>query len=137
MAKCWFQSFSAFNCANINSTLPESTMKKISRHEWVSVLNQCHNAEECTGYGHLWWSLTMWEKRRYTCVCDWVTMLYSRKLTEHCKPAIMEKKVIIYIKKCTRWRTCQITGKGYFIQHSNKICVGAKISGNTIYQDGF
>ena len=24
-------------------------------------------------------------------------MLYSRKLTEHCKPAIMEKKIIIYI----------------------------------------
>ena len=27
----------------------------------------------------------------YTCMCDWVTLLYSRKLTEHCKPAIMEK----------------------------------------------
>ena len=28
---------------------------------------------------------------------NWVTMLYSRKLTEHCKPAIMEKiKIIIY-----------------------------------------
>ena len=24
-------------------------------------------------------------------MCDWVTLLYSRKLTEHCKPAIMEK----------------------------------------------
>ena len=29
-------------------------------------------------------------------MCDWVTLLYSRKLTEHCKPAIMEKiKIII------------------------------------------
>ena len=25
-------------------------------------------------------------------MCDWVTLLYSRKLTEHCKPAIMGKK---------------------------------------------
>ena len=32
----------------------------------------------------------------YTCMCNWVTMLYSRKMTEHCKPAIMEKiKIII------------------------------------------
>ena len=31
----------------------------------------------------------------YICVknvymCDWVTLLYSRKVTEHCKPAVME-----------------------------------------------
>ena len=24
-------------------------------------------------------------------VCAWVTLLYSRKLTKHCKPTIMEK----------------------------------------------
>ena len=24
-------------------------------------------------------------------MCNWVTMMYSRKLTEHCKPAIMKK----------------------------------------------
>ena len=35
----------------------------------------------------------------YTCMCHWVTMLYSRKLTEHCKPAIMEKIKIIIKKK--------------------------------------
>ena len=35
----------------------------------------------------------------YICVCDWVTLLYSRKLTEHYKPAIMEKKVIIIEKR--------------------------------------
>ena len=29
-------------------------------------------------------------------MCDWVTLLCSRALTEHCKPAVMEKiKVII------------------------------------------
>ena len=30
-------------------------------------------------------------KRMYVCMCDWVNMLYSRKLTEHGKSAIMEK----------------------------------------------
>ena len=34
------------------------------------------------------------------CVCDCVTFLYSRKLTEHHKPAITEKiKIIIKLKK--------------------------------------
>ena len=28
-------------------------------------------------------------------MCDWVTLLYSRKLTEHCKSTIMEKIKII------------------------------------------
>ena len=27
----------------------------------------------------------------YACVCNWLAMLYSRNLTEHCKPVIMEK----------------------------------------------
>ena len=31
-------------------------------------------------------------------MCDWVTLLYTQKLTEHCKPAIMEKIKIITIK---------------------------------------
>ena len=49
---------------------------------------------------HLWWSMIIWEKNMYVCMCDWVTLLYSRKLTEHCKPAIMEKiKIIIKLKK--------------------------------------
>ena len=37
-------------------------------------------------------------KRMYVYICDWVTLLYSRKLTEHCKPAIMEKIKIIFKK---------------------------------------
>ena len=32
-------------------------------------------------------------------MCNWVTLLYSRKLTEHCKPAIMEENKNHYIKK--------------------------------------
>jgi len=28
---------------------------------------------------HKWWSRIMWEKRMCTCMCNWVTMLYSRK----------------------------------------------------------
>ena len=32
----------------------------------------------------------------YICMCDWVTLLCSRNLTEHCKSAKMEKiKIII------------------------------------------
>ena len=30
-------------------------------------------------------------KRMYIHMCDWVPLLYSRKLIECCKPAIMEK----------------------------------------------
>ena len=49
---------------------------------------------------HLWWNMMEdnVRKRMYICMCDWVTFLCSRKLTEHCKPAIMEKIKII-IKK--------------------------------------
>ena len=32
-------------------------------------------------------------------MCDWVTLLHSRKLTEHCKPAITEKINIILKKQ--------------------------------------
>ena len=35
----------------------------------------------------------------YVCVCDWVSLLYYRKLTEHCKPAITEKIKIIFKKR--------------------------------------
>ena len=48
---------------------------------------------------HLWCSTIIQEKRMYTCMCDWVTMLYSRKPAEHCKPAIMEKIKITILKK--------------------------------------
>ena len=42
----------------------------------------------------------MREKRTHTCMRNWVTMLYSRKLTEHCKPGIVKKKnKNHYIKK--------------------------------------
>ena len=34
-------------------------------------------------------------KRMYKCMCDWVTLLYSKKLTEYCKPTITEKINII------------------------------------------
>ena len=38
-------------------------------------------------------------KRMYVCMCDWVTLLYSRKFTEHCKPDMMEKIKNIKKKK--------------------------------------
>ena len=34
-------------------------------------------------------------------MCNWVTMLYSRKLTEHCKPAVTEKNKN-HKKKCLK-----------------------------------
>ena len=45
----------------------------------------------------LWWSRMEDNVRKtiYVCVCDWITLLYSRKLTEHCAPAIMEEINII------------------------------------------
>ena len=34
----------------------------------------------------------------YTCMCDWIAMLYSRKLAEHCEPAQWFNKIKIIIK---------------------------------------
>ena len=34
-------------------------------------------------------------KRMYICMCDRVTLLYSIKLSEHCKATILEKMNII------------------------------------------
>ena len=49
-------------------------------------------------------------KRMYMCMCDWVTWLYSRKLTEHCKPPIMAKiKIIITKKKDMKPRGREVT----------------------------
>ena len=52
--------------------------------------------------GNYVWSVVMEhdnvKKRIHICMCNWVTMLYGRKLTEHCKPSIMEKVKIITLK---------------------------------------
>ena len=48
----------------------------------------------------------MGEQRMCICMCDWVTWLYSRKLTEHCKPAIMEKKIKIKRNGIERFLLC-------------------------------
>ena len=40
----------------------------------------------------------MLEKRMYTYMYNWVTMLYSIKFMKHCKPAIMEKNKNEYIE---------------------------------------
>ena len=47
--------------------------------------------------------MIMGEKRMYTCMCDWVTLLYNIKLTEHCKSAIMEKIKIIVKKRKNKY----------------------------------
>jgi len=44
---------------------------------------------------HLWWNMIMWEKRMYTCMCNWVTMLCSRKknfIGEIIKKIVLIKK---------------------------------------------
>ena len=46
-------------------------------------------------------------KRMYVCVCDWVTLLYSRKWTEHCKQTIMEKIKILKKQKTKNWQSTQ------------------------------
>ena len=38
----------------------------------------------------------------YVYMCDWVILLYNRKMTEHCKPTIIEKIKII-IEKCVHF----------------------------------
>ena len=38
-------------------------------------------------------------------MCNWVTLLYNRKLTEHCKTAIMEEIQIIIKEKKRKKKT--------------------------------
>ena len=45
----------------------------------------------------------------YTCMCNGATLLYSRKLAEHCKPAVMEKNTTIK-KICDDQRKNAYTG---------------------------
>ena len=58
--------------------------------------------------GNYVWSLVMepddGRKKIYTCMCNRVTVLYSRKLAEHCKPAIMKKRKIKKEKKQIWWQ---------------------------------
>ena len=61
---------------------------------------------------HLWWRMMMWEKRTYTCMCNWVTMLYSRK-----KSALWNNKKIKK-KKRARYLNRHVTNEG--IQMANK-----------------
>ena len=53
-------------------------------------------------------------------MCNWVTMLHSGKLTEHCKSAIMENNKIHYIKKI-----------------KNKLIKMGKRLEQTLYQRGY
>ena len=46
-------------------------------------------------------------------MCDWVTLLCSRKLIEHCKPTIMEKKkpqkkALLDVKKKKKREKCAV-----------------------------
>ena len=52
------------------------------------------------------------KKRMYICMCNQVTLLYSRKLTEDYKPTIMEKNKIKKKKKTT-WLSTQSSQGGH------------------------
>ena len=70
---------------------------KLLHLEWISSgILLCSPGK----YGHLWWSLMEENvrKRTYICVCDWVTLLYGRKLTEH-SSNYNRKKEKAFIKK--------------------------------------
>ena len=62
----------------------------------------------------------MWERRTYTCLCDWVTLLCSRQWTDPCKPAIMEK-IEITMKKnlflTSFTKVSQYTVTAFFIKN--------------------
>ena len=60
-------------------------------------------------------------KNIYTCMCDWITLLYSRKLTGQYKPAIMEKIKII-IKKKKKIIKTERKGK---IKQEHEVTVGS------------
>ena len=55
------------------------------------------------------------------CVCDWFTLLHSRKLTECCKPAIMEKIKIInnFFKRSQVFHPLLLSA-GYLTQSSQE-----------------
>ena len=55
----------------------------------------------------------------YTCMCDWLTLPCSRKLTEHCKSAIMEKKNR-YVKKKEKIKQKIIQEKERIINKNKK-----------------
>ena len=42
-------------------------------------------------------------KRMYISMCDWVALLYGRKLTEHSKQTVMEKIKIFKKKRMTEY----------------------------------
>ena len=76
-------------------------------------------------WSHLWWSMIMWEKKNVTCMCEWVTLLYSRKLTEHYKPAIMEKIKNHYKKKIHGWIVKTIPSER---SQSQSSCCGSMVN---------
>ena len=49
---------------------------------------------------HLWWSMIMWEKRMYACMCNCVTMLYSRKKIKEKKQQSWEESTNVKYWKC-------------------------------------
>ena len=99
-------------------------------HPWLDLPPNCSwknylkGANYCLGHGlamrsccvalgtvssPLWWSRIMWEKRMCTCMCNWVTLLYSRK--KNCYWGNNNKKIKINFKekeKGINWLFCLV-----------------------------
>ena len=56
----------------------------------------------------------------YTCMCNWVTMLYSRKMTEQCNPANRKNKNH-YIKKYMGRVFLNIEDENHLYLNSSKL----------------
>ena len=67
--------------------------RKLLHLDWISDKTLMNSTElHLVTYDGAW---SCEKKNAYVYVCDWVTLLYSRKWTEHCKPALPEKIKII------------------------------------------
>ena len=61
-------------------------------------------------------------------MCKWVTMLYSRNLTEHCKPAITEKNKNHYTLKKKKKNGKMTSVLPFLCCVTNPFCKGQNLS---------
>ena len=76
-----FNSFSFLFCPFHNFSVGRVYFSTIFGYGHRSYFDQClsRGNSASTMSSHLWQSMIIGEKRMYTCMCNWVTMLYSRK----------------------------------------------------------
>ena len=72
--------------------------------QWDPALQ--HWGLDLVTYEGAWWNDI--RKRMYISMCDWVTLLYGKKLTGHCKPTTMEKNKNHWIKEKIGENPCHL-----------------------------